>query len=127
MKRFFKPAAIMGPEEKDFFQRLGRRIAALRNERGLTQVQLAQILEISQQQVLSFEKGRRKVPVSILPQLSKALGVTIEELVGEPPETGRRGPTPKIQRQLEQVRRLPRTKQRFVSEMLDTILQQAGL
>jgi len=31
-----------------------------------------------------------------------------------------------FQRQLEQLQRLPRSKQRFVTEMLDTVLQQAG-
>jgi hypothetical protein len=35
-------------------------------------------------------------------------------------------PTPKLQRQLERLSRLPKAKQKFVSEMLDTVLQQAG-
>jgi hypothetical protein len=38
----------------------------------------------------------------------------------------KRGPTPKLQRQLERLSRLPKAKQKFVSEMLDTVLQQAG-
>ncbi len=38
----------------------------------------------------------------------------------------KRGPTPKLQRQLERVSRLPKAKQKFVSEMLETVLQQAG-
>lgn len=115
----------MSPEEKDFFQKLGERIAALRNERGLTQVQLAEALGYSQQQVLSFEKGRRRVPVSALPELSKVLGVPVEELLGAEAQPAKRGPTPKLQRQLEQLSQLPRSQQRFVSQMLDTVLQQA--
>lgn len=35
-------------------------------------------------------------------------------------------PFPKFQRQLEQLSRLPRAKQRFVLDMLDTVLQQAS-
>jgi hypothetical protein len=42
----------------------------------------------------------------------------------------RRGREPrsdaKLQRQLERLSRLPKAKQKFVSEMLDTVLQQAG-
>jgi transcriptional regulator with XRE-family HTH domain len=116
----------MDPQDKAFFEKLGDRIATLRNERGLTQVQLAEILGYSQQQVLSFEKGRRRVPVSALPTLSKALGVSVEELLGTESRPAKRGPTPKLQRQLEQLSQLPRSQQRFVSKMLDTVLQQAG-
>jgi len=115
----------MSPEEKAFFQKLGERIAALRNARGLTQVQLADALGYSQQQVLSFEKGRRRVPVSALPELSRVLGVSVEELLGAESQPAKRGPTPKLQQQLEQLSQLPRSQQRFVSQMLDTVLQQA--
>jgi len=72
----------MSPDEQSFFQRLGERIAGLHRERGLTQVQLAEMLGCSQQQVLSFEKRRRRVPVSTLPGLAKTLGISIEELIG---------------------------------------------
>ena len=116
----------MSTQEKAFFQKLGERIAALRRERGLTQVQLGELLGVSQQQVVSFEKGRRRVPVSALPALSKALGVSIEELVGHQAKPAKRGPTPKLQRQLEQLQELPRSKQRFITEMLETVLQQTG-
>lgn len=44
----------------------------------------------------------------------------------EAKEIVKRGPTPKLQRQLERLSRLPKAKQKFVSEMLDTVLQQAG-
>ena len=117
----------MTPEETAFFKELGSRIAALRKERALTQTQLGEMIGVSQQQVVSFEKGRRKVPASALPKLSKVLGVSVEALLGiEPKSPGKRGPAPKLLRQLEELQSLPRSKQRFVSEMLDTILQQAG-
>jgi len=116
----------MTPEDVAFFEDLGSRIAALRKERGLTQAQLGEMIGVSQQQVVSFEKGRRKVPVSALPKLSETLGVPVEALIGVESRPGKRGPTPKLQRQLEQLQKLPRSKQRFVTEMLDTVLQQAG-
>ena len=37
----------------------------------------------------------------------------------------RRGPTPKLQQQVERLSRLPRTKQRVVIEMLEGLLAQA--
>jgi hypothetical protein len=57
--------------------------------------------------------------------LAKALGISIEELVGGEPKHGKRGPAPKLQRQLEQLQELPRSRQLFVSQMLDTVLQHA--
>lgn len=114
------------PQEQTFFRELGQRIATLRKERGITQVQLAEILGCSQQRIVSLEKGRRRVPVTDLPTLSEALGIHVAELIGVEDQPAKRGPTPKLQRQLEQLSRLPRSQQRFVSQMLDTVLQQAG-
>ena len=116
----------MAGDHAKFLTALGQRIAQLRKEHGLTQAQLAELLGISQQQVASFEAGRRRVPVSVLPTLASTLAVAVQDLVGTPTSTAKRGPTPKLQRQLERLSRLPKAKQKFVSEMLDTVLQQAG-
>ena len=128
MSRKNEVVIAMNPEEKEFYLNLGKRIAGLRNERDLTQAQLAEVLGISQQQMLSFEKGRRRIAVVTLSILADVLGVDAQELIGV--GTGRssnkRGPTPKLQRQLERLNQLPRSKQRFVSDMIDTVLQQAG-
>jgi transcriptional regulator with XRE-family HTH domain len=115
------------PDEETFYRELGERIAMLRRERGLTQVQLAKTLGISQQHMLSFEKGRRRMLAGTLPILSNLLGVSLEELVGNGTvKVARRGPTPKLQRQLERLSRLPRAQQQVVSRMLDGVLTSAG-
>ena len=107
-------------------ERLGSRIAELRKERDITQVQLAEHLGISQQTINAYETGYRRFPVSVLPPLARYLGLTLDELVGETAQTRKRGPTPKLQRQMELIQQLPKAKQRFVSDMLDTVIQQAG-
>jgi transcriptional regulator with XRE-family HTH domain len=114
-------------EEKRFFEQLGGRIAQLRKEQGLTQQQLAQELEVTQQVVASYEIGRRRVPVSMLPALASSLAVPIEALLGAANGTrGKRGPAPKLQRHIERISRLPPAKQRFVMEMIETVLAQAA-
>lgn len=113
--------------ERAFFTRLGARIAELRKAHNITQVQLAEALGVSQQTVNSYEVGRRRVPVSALPQLARTLGVTVEELLGaDAAAAKRRGPAPRLQQQIERIQQLPRTQQRFVMQMLDTVLQQAA-
>jgi transcriptional regulator with XRE-family HTH domain len=117
----------MTQDEKVFFQQLGARIAALSKDQGMTQVQLAEILGLTQQMVASYEVGRRRVPVSLLPQIAETLAVSLEELIGKKDvQPAKRGPAPKLQQQIERIQRLPRAKQRFVIEMLDTVLAQAS-
>ena len=125
MNRIFE-IDIMTQNEKAFFKAMGARIAQLRKDSSITQVQLAQVMEVSQQTVTSWEVGRRGVPVSAVPALARALGCTVETLVGEKATPARRGPAPKLQQHMERISQLPKPKQRFVMEMLDTVLAQAS-
>lgn len=113
------------PQDKRFYQTLGQRIAVVRRAQGLTQQQLAERLNLSQQTITHYEVGRLRVAVAAL---ARKLAVPVEGLIGNraPALNGKRGPTPKLQRQLEQIKQLPRAKQRFVIEMLETVLQQRG-
>jgi transcriptional regulator with XRE-family HTH domain len=116
----------MTHDEKLFFKQLGARIAALRKDQSLTQVQLAEALGLTQQMVASYEVGRRRVPVSLLPQIAETLAVSLDELVGKKDvQPAKRGPAPKLQQQIERIQKLPKSRQRFVMEMLDTVLPQA--
>jgi len=51
--------------------------------------------------------------------------VSVGELLGEQPKNGKPGPVPKLQKQLEAVSDLPKPQQQFVSQFLDTVLNQA--
>jgi transcriptional regulator with XRE-family HTH domain len=119
-------AGAMTHDEKKFFRDLGARIAQLRKNQNLTQQQLAELMGMSQQSIASWEVGRLRIAVSMLPGLAKVLGVSTEALIGEEEKPAKRGPTPKLQQQMERISQLPRTKQRFVMEMLDTVLAQAS-
>ena len=117
----------MSSIDKLFYQELGQRIAAFRKAQEITQVQLAEILGISQQTVAHYEVGRLRISVELLTVLAKTLSVSVEEIIEAPNPNNatKRGPTSLLQKQIEQVSQLPRAKQKFVSEMLDTVIQQA--
>lgn len=122
-------AAIpMAAKEKTFYSALGQRIAERRKALGITQVQLAETLGIAQQTMAHYEGGVSRIAVETLTQLSEALGTSVEEFIGTPAKRGavKRGPAPKLQQQLEQLSRLPKTQQRLVSQLIDTVLQQHG-
>jgi len=114
----------MTNDDEAFFKQLGKRIATLRKEMGMTQIQLAEMLNISQQHMASFEAGRRKVSSSDIPVLAQLFGLSTDELLGIQDKPSKRGPTSKIQRQVEQIALLPKGKQKFISEMLEALIKQ---
>ena len=114
-------------DERAFFIALGQRIAIQRKTQDITQAELAERLGISQQAMNSFEKGRRRVPVSLLPVIAQTLQTTLDALVAQEaaPATAapkKRGPQKKIRQQLEQIEALPMAKQRAIAQVLDSML-----
>lgn len=121
------PPVAISDDERAFFTQLGARITRLRKEQGITQVQLAELLSVSQQTITAYESGRRRVPISHLPRLATLLGASVEALIGHQTKAAnKRGPTPKMLQQLERLHALPKAKQRMVSEVLDSLLAQAA-
>lgn len=118
-------AVAITKDERAFFAQLGTRVAELRKTQAITQVQLAETLGVSQQTVNAYEMGHRRIPVSSLPLLATTLAVSMEELIGSPHSTAKkRGSTPLLQQQIERIQQLPKTQQRFVMQMLNTVLAQ---
>lgn len=119
----------MTPEDKTLYQELGQRIAQARKAMGLTQTQVAEQLGISQQTLAHYEVGRLRIAIATLVSLSDILNNSVDELLNDQEAakgSGKRGPVSKLQQQIEQVALLPKTKQKFVSEMLETVIQQAA-
>jgi transcriptional regulator with XRE-family HTH domain len=118
----------MNTRDEEFFKTLGARIAQARKDHGMTQQQLADQLGIPQQTMANYEVARARLPASMLPILAQLLTLSLDELIGNPlpKRRGKRGPTSRLQQQIEAVEQLPKTKQQFVSQMLDTVLAQAG-
>lgn len=62
-------------------QTLGAFIALLRKEKGLTQKQLAELLNVSDKTVSHWECDENSPDISLLPLLAQILGVTVDELL----------------------------------------------
>lgn len=61
----------------------GAKIADLRKKKGLTQTQLAEMLNISNKTVSRWETGEGYPEITLLSPLAKALGVTVDNLLSE--------------------------------------------
>jgi transcriptional regulator with XRE-family HTH domain len=63
-------------------RKLGQAIRRLREQRGLTQEQLAEKAKVSQPYLSHLEGGRRQSPsVTMVHRIAKALGVKIEDVL----------------------------------------------
>lgn len=60
---------------------LGERIATLRREKGMTQDAVAERLGVSGQAVSKWENGISYPDITILPEIAKLFGVTVDELL----------------------------------------------
>ena len=59
----------------------GRMVAALRKEKGMTQLELAEQMGVTDKAVSKWERDLSFPDVSSLPKLAEILGVTVEELI----------------------------------------------
>lgn len=125
-----QPTVVMGYatdvmiDQQTFFKSLGSRIAELRKEQGCSQAELGKRIGLSQQMIADYESGQKHhVPLCRIIDLAEALGVDLNDLLMNGNGKGKRGPSSKMERQIDQVRRLPKAKQRFVSELLENVLK----
>ena len=61
---------------------LGKRLKELREANGLTQKQLAEKLNIHSVSYLHYEKDQREPPLSLLADIAKFYGVSVDYLLG---------------------------------------------
>ena len=71
----------------------GENLRTIRRERGLTQEQLAEMLEVSRQAVSKWEAGSGYPEADKLARLAKGLGVSLDLLMDTAPASGA-DPTP---------------------------------
>ena len=62
-------------------QTLGAAIAALRKEKGMTQLELAEQMGVTDKAVSKWERDLSCPDVSSLPKLAQILGVSVDELM----------------------------------------------
>lgn len=102
------------------------RLAALRKAAGLSQTELANAINVSQQTVAYWETSNVPPRSDVLPKMAKALGVRVDEILADGPINAVRqpGPVGEVQRTFDEVRKLPRKQQRKVIEMIQALVEQ---
>jgi len=112
------PETVQEAEEN-----IGQRLARLRRERGMTQVELAQRLDVAQPVVSDYERGELRLHGQLIIKLSDILGVSSEELLGlkKAPSNGALK-NRRLLRRLQAIERLPRRDQQALLRTIDRFL-----
>jgi transcriptional regulator with XRE-family HTH domain len=109
---------------------IGENIRKLRKAKGLTQTELAEKLGTTQFVITNYERGRNNPTTAKMPEIAKALGVTLEELYGlkgaeRPAEE--KGSSKRREIQLQKIfSELPPVKQRAVLEHAKGLMKKSG-
>lgn len=114
---------------------IGDRIRILRQEQGLTQIQLSEILDMTQSNLSAIERGVRGVTVHQVVRIAKAMRASTDQilLAQKAPESGAR-PKKRLMRRLLRIQELKDKDQKILLDLLDSFvlaaqkrrLEQAG-
>jgi transcriptional regulator with XRE-family HTH domain len=102
---------------------IGSRIKLLRQEQGLTQVELAGRLDMTQSNLSAIERGARGVTVHQVVRIAKALKASTDQilLAGAAPEPSRRA-SKRLMKQLQRIEELPARDQRLVVQLVEGLV-----
>ena len=69
--------------DREFRREVGRRLREAREERGLTQVDLAVAIGVAPSMISHFESGKRPIALRRLLELARALNISTDRLLGK--------------------------------------------
>ncbi len=106
------------------YRDIGIRIKLLRQERGVTQVELGRRLQMTQSNLSAIECGRRGITIHQVVKIAQALRASTDEILiaEKAPESGRR-PRRRLMRRLQRIEELPPSDQKILLQLLDGLLE----
>lgn len=105
----------------------GQRLAGARKAAGLTQVQLADKLGVSQQMIDYYERRARNPSADFVRRAAAVLNVSSDTLLGTSLKAERKpGPPSQVEQLGKRLSALPRAQQKLVIKMLEGALQKTG-
>ena len=124
-------AAVLSPGEallvkstSRSLDRFGVRLATLRQQRGLSQEELAAAVGVSRRVIAYYEAESPQLPGGLLADLARALKVSADELLGLEPVDDKTSPkTARLLKRLRRIEELPPADQRAVLKLVDAMLE----
>lgn len=106
----------------------GTRLARLRRDKGITQIELAERLGVTQSVVSDYERDVLRLNSELILQLTQILGVSADELLGMAKAPASSGPIKnrRLYRQLQNIEKLPKRDQQALLRTIDAFLAKAS-
>jgi transcriptional regulator with XRE-family HTH domain len=106
---------------------IGRRLRAVRQARGITQVQLAKVLGTQQTAISQVELGNRGLTIQQVVKLAKALNVSTDAILSQPRGTDHESlpKDRKLLQRIQRIERLPRSEKQALLKTIDAFLKSA--
>lgn len=106
---------------------VGARLAELRKRAGYTQQELAEAVQTTQRMISYYETQAEPPPSTLLPELARVLGVSVDQLLGLQPLKKSRLPDSRVLRRLQQIEALEPGEKRQVLQVLDAFIERGKL
>lgn len=97
------------------------RLAALRKQRGLSQMALSEAVGVHVTQLRRYEAGRAQPTLEVIRKLARALRVSADLLIFD---EGERGPDDEFRLQFEALAALGKEERKVIKTVLDALLLQ---
>ena len=103
----------------------GARLAALRQERGWTQVQLAEKLGVTVKMVTYYEREATNPTTKTVAKLAEVFGVEPSAFLESAPSPrgAKPGPPSEWDKRIAAIKQLPRGQQRKIAEVVEALLK----
>lgn len=116
------------PAKKPAQTAFGKRLVALRQARGLTQIELAKVADTTQRAISYYETEAEFPTAAALIPLARALGVTTDELLGVKPAKLDQGNPQhrRLWKRFQRMASLPERDQRAVIRLINSLVASSG-
>jgi transcriptional regulator with XRE-family HTH domain len=108
---------------------VGGRVARLRREKGMTQIELAERLRVSQPVISDYENDVIRLPADTVAQIADVLGASADELLGlTAPAAHAAGgiKNRRLYRRMQEIEKLPRRDQEALLRTIEAFISKAS-
>lgn len=115
------------PMKERTLKGFGKRLAEIRQGRGMTQTELGKAVGVSKRVIAYYEQDDSQPPGAMLVELARVLRVTTDQLLGVKAPKEKTSPrTARLLKRLQRIEQLPPADLRVVLKMVEGLLERQG-
>ena len=104
---------------------IGQHLAKLRKEKALTQIELAELVGISQSALTDYERGKLRLHDKLILKIAEVLKITTDELLGKKNNKTTNISSLRLSRRLKEIEKLAPADQKVLLRNIDLFIQSA--